>query len=299
MQNKAPHSSFLYAALIFLAGTSYGFAIPIVRTADAFGIDASSIVPLQYWTAFIVFGIVFLVKRPKLPGRKTVAKYLLLGASMSMCSFNYYMSTLLLHGAISVVFMFQFVWMVIVMECIYARKLPDVRTVIAVVIVLVGTVLAAEVLETGSGPLDPLGVFLGILSGFFYAVFLFASGKMSNEVTTPARMVCILPGGIITSSIVLPGCYVQVVTNPMVIPVGIALGCMIVLIPLALISYSTPKLSAATSTIMASSELPMGVLFTWAIIGEGPTALGLLGVVLVLLGIVISQIPIGRLEKEG
>jgi drug/metabolite transporter (DMT)-like permease len=297
VQKGTTRSPLLYAALIFLAGTSYGFAIPIVRTADAFGINASSIVPLQYWTAFIVFAIVCLVKRPKMPDRKTVGKYLLLGASMSMCSFNYYMSTLLLHGAISVVFMFQFVWMVIVMECIYSRTLPGKRTVAAVVIVLVGTVLAAEVLESSSGPLDPMGVFLGILSGFFYAVFLFASGKMRNEVTTPARMVCILPGGIIMSSIVLPGCYVQVVSNPAVIPVGLALGFMIVLIPLALISFSTPRLSAATSTIMASSELPMGVLFTWAIIGEGPTALGLLGVVLVLLGIVVSQIPLRKPNK--
>ena len=298
MQTVLTRSSFFYAALVFLAGTSYGFAIPIIRIAKSFGIDASSIVPLQYWMVLAVCVIACIVKRPKMPDRKTVGKYLLLGASMSMCSYNYFKSTVLLHGAISVVFLFQFVWMVIVMECIYARKLPDRRTVIAVVIVLAGTVLATQVLETGVGPLNPQGVLQGILSGFFYGLFLFASGKMKNEVSTPARMVCILPGGIILSSIVLPGCYAQVASNPQVLLVGLALGLMIVLIPLALLSFSTPKLPASTATIMASSELPMGVLFTWAIIGEGPTALGLLGVVLVLLGIAISQLPAPRFRHS-
>jgi drug/metabolite transporter (DMT)-like permease len=70
---------------------------------------------------------------------------------------------------------------------------------------------------------------------------------------------------------------------------GLALGLIGICTPVILIALSAPKLPTSLTTIMASSELPSGVICAMIFMGD-PISLPVgFGVVLVLVGIVVSE----------
>ena len=64
-----------------------------------------------------------------------------------------------------------------------------------------------------------------------------------------------------------------------------------VILPTTLINYASPKLSTGMVSVMASSELPVGILAAWVLVGDEPTPLVLFGAALVLVGIILKQLP--------
>ena len=71
---------------------------------------------------------------------------------------------------------------------------------------------------------------------------------------------------------------------------GIPIALSAQLIPVALLGIGTPYLTTGISTIMASSELPSGIVFSALALSEFPSPLQVVGVIAVLAGIVVSQI---------
>jgi drug/metabolite transporter (DMT)-like permease len=77
-----------------------------------------------------------------------------------------------------------------------------------------------------------------------------------------------------------------VVIDPLL---SIVLGVVGICFPIVLIAISAPKLPTGLTAIMASSELPSGVICAALIIGEPVSFTMGLGVALVLMGIVVSE----------
>lgn len=280
-----------YALIVFVAGSSYGFVVPIVKIATAHGVAVADILPAQYMVAFVAAVAVTALRHISLPAPIELLKLAFMGLLAAGTSLCYYRAVALLPSTVALTLLFQFVWIGIVIECISTRKAPGRRTVTAVVIVLVGTVLAAGVLEESALTLDPFGVAFGLGSAVFYSLFLFFSGKVGTQYAVPVRTIMLAVGGFTLSSICNPSFFSEGLTNPSMWPFALALGVMGVLMPTSLIAFASPKLPPSVVTVMASSELPMGVLCAWAIIGDTPSPLALVGVVLVLAGIVYNQLP--------
>ena len=278
-----------YALIVFVAGSSYGFVVPIVKIAAQHGVSVADILPAQYIVAFTVALAVVLVRRLPFPSVRDLPKLAgmgLLAAGTSLC---YYRAVALLPGTVALTLLFQFVWIGVVLECASTRRLPAKRTMAAVVVVLVGTVFAAGLLEDALSSLDLAGVLFGLGSAVFYALFLFFSGRVGVDCAVPVRTVMLAAGAFVLASAFNVDYFTGALWDASVWPFAVALGVVGVLMPTSLIALASPKLSPSVVTVMASSELPMGVLCAWAIIGEQPSPLALVGVVLVLGGIVLSQ----------
>ena len=70
--------------------------------------------------------------------------------------------------------------------------------------------------------------------------------------------------------------------------------------PVALFGIATPHLTPGLAAIMASSELPCGIALSALVLGEPVEGLQVAGVVAILAGIVISQLPhLGRRSDIG
>ena len=52
-------------------------------------------------------------------------------------------------------------------------------------------------------------------------------------------------------------------------------------------------------SVMASSELPVGIFAAWALVGDAPTPLTLFGAFLVLAGIVVKQLPAIAADRKN
>lgn len=287
MKNSAAFNSLL----VFVAGASYGFIVPAVKSAMEVGVYPADFLPLQYLTALVMCLVFVLVRRVRFAAPLSCARLALLGVFTGLTSICYYTSVSLLPSAAALTLLFQYVWVSVLIECLVEHRLPERSTVVAVAIVLVGTLFAAGVFEGGIGALDPLGVAFGAASAVFYALFLFFSGRIGADQPPALRALMLTVGGLVVTSIANPACYTSAFFDASVWPYAVGMSVLGVLLPTTLINYASPKLSAGMVSVMASSELPVGILSAWVLVSDTPTPLVLFGAVLVLVGIVVKQLP--------
>lgn len=281
----------LYSLIVFAAGACYGFIVPVVKMAASSNVFPHTFLPVQYFLAMAacVLGALMFRKRPKRP--KKLWKLGILGLFTGGTSTCYYTSVSMLPSAVALTMLFQYVWVSIVIECIARRKLPSASSVISACIVLVGTFFAAGIFDGSFSDLDPIGLAFGAASAIFWALYLNFSGSIGVDEPVVVRTLMLSVGGLLLTSVMNPGAYVTAVTEPSIWPFAVALSIMGILGPTAMINFASPRLSTGTVSIMASSELPVGILAAWAIVQDTPTPYALFGTVLVLIGIVSKQVP--------
>ena len=266
--------------------------MPAVKSATAIGVYPADFLPLQYLVALVACLGFALVRRVRFASPRECAKMAVLGVLTGCTSICYYNSVSLLPSAAALTLLFQYVWVSVLIECIVERRLPAPSTVVAVIIVLVGTVFAAGLLEGSLSTLDPLGVAMGAGSAVFYALYLYLSGRIGVDQPAALRAAMLPVGGLVVTSLANPACYTTALFDANVWPYAIGMSILGVILPTTLINYASPKLSTGMVSVMASSELPVGIFAAWAIVGDAPTPLVLFGACLVLVGIVVKQLPV-------
>ena len=247
--------------------------------------------PLQYLVAFLVCLAIMLVRRIKWASPKNLAKLALLGVFTGGTSVCYYSAVSLLPSSAALTLLFQYIWISVLIECLHKKKLPATSTIIAIVITLVGTLFATGLLDGSVAALNPLGIAYGLGSALFYALFLYYSGTLGTGQPIVLRTTMLTAGGLLFTSIASPAAYTQAFFDPITWPFAIGFAVLGILIPTTLINFASPKLTTGMVSIMASSELPVGIFAAWAIVGDAPSPLVLFGAFLVLAGIVVKQLP--------
>lgn len=284
-------SKLIYSAIVFIAGSCYGFIVPVIKVAASNDVYPHTFLPMQYLVAAIVCGLGILIfrKRPKRP--KKLWKVAILGIFTGGTSICYYTAVSMLPSTVALTMLFQYVWIGILMDCLINRKLPALSSIVSGCIVLTGTFFAAGIFDGSISDLDPMGLVVGACSAIFWASYLNFSGRIGTDEPVIVRTLMLALGGLTLTTILNPGAYVTAATNPSIWPYVFALSALGILGPTAMINFASPKLSAGTVAIMASSELPVGVLAAWAIVQDVPSGAALFGVILVLVGIVSKQFP--------
>lgn len=273
--------------------------MPAVKSATAVGVYPADFLPLQYLVALVACLGFALVRRVKFASPRECAKMAVLGVLTGCTSICYYNSVSLLPSAAALTLLFQYVWVSVLIECVVERHLPSPSTVVAVIIVLVGTVFAAGLLEGSLGTLDPLGVAMGAGSAVFYALYLYLSGRIGVGQPAALRAAMLPAGGLLVTSVANPACYATALFDPNVWPYAVGMSILGVILPTTLINYASPKLSTGMVSVMASSELPVGIFAAWALVGDAPTPLTLFGTFLVLAGIVVKQLPAIAADRKN
>ena len=295
------HNSFLitlkYSMLVFAAGVAYGSELPLVRAAQMAGFDTSDILKAQYLFAALFLGIFALIFARAKINFKQFLQLALIGALSTGLSFGYYNAMKALPPATAVTLLFQFAWMGVVLQAIVEHKLPSRTTVFAVLIILVGTFLATGVFEPQNwGKVTLPGILFGILSALCYTFFLFFSGRFATTLPTASRAFVTTIGSIALAFMLAPSFFVAGAVQQGVVQFlqGMAifmipLAVLGILVPLVLVQVAAPHLQNGVVSIMAASELPAGIVMAALFLNEEVSALVIVGVVVVLAGIVLSQ----------
>ena len=228
-------TTFTNSVLIFIAGSSYGFIVPVIKTANENGIFPSTVLPLQYLIALVASLIFVLVRRIEWSSPKKLCEMAILGIFTGGTSICYYTAVTLLPSSAALTLLFQYVWISVLIECIHKRKLPTLSSVIAIAVILIGTVFATGLLDDSAISLDPIGVAFGAASAVFYALFLYFSGIIGVGQPTALRAVMLAAGGVIATSIVSPGAYIAAVQTPQVWPYSFALSILGIIFPTTVI----------------------------------------------------------------
>ena len=175
---------------------------------------------------------------------------------------------------------------------------PSRGTLIALPIVLFGVVCISGVVGSGAyGDAPTLGVLLGLLTAFCYAGYLLTIRLSGRDQRRPAGPVAI--GTLVTALVAM---VVGVVGGDLDPTPGLGSLAWLALYGVTsqslgylLIAISLPRLPAVIVSIILLAQPVITVALAMILLGEAPSPAQLLGVGLVIGGIAIATVPVGRL----
>jgi drug/metabolite transporter (DMT)-like permease len=178
---------------------------------------------------------------------------------------------------------------------------PSRATLVALPIVLVGVVFISGVVGSGAYGADPaMGVILGILTAFCYAGYLLTIRLGGRDQSRPA-------GPVATATLVtaLGAIAVGLVVGDLdMTPTASSLFWLVLYgitsqsLGYLLISISLPRLPAVIVSVILLVQPVISVALARVLLGETPSAAQLVGVGLVIGGIAIATVPVGRVRDS-
>ncbi|MEW5989774.1 MAG: DMT family transporter [Chloroflexota bacterium] len=179
---------------------------------------------------------------------------------------------------------------------------PPRPVIAATPIVLGGAVLISGVVGAGAyGANPPLGVGLGLLTALCYAGYLLVIRRGTQNVRRPAG-----PVAVSTASTMVVAVVAGVVVGDLdPVPAWPSHGWLALLgltsqsIGYLLISMSLPRLPAALVSIILLVQPVATVLLARILLAEVPSVVQLGGVALIIGGIAVATLPVGRLRDRA
>ena len=307
--------------LVGLGATSYGMLATFVKMAYGEGYTTAEVTSSQF-----VFGIIgillinaFQRKRnnnTSVRASKTNIKQLMLaGTSTGLTSIFYYLAVKFdIPVSIAIVLLMQTVWMGVLLEWFLEKKTPSTVKIISVIIVLIGTALATNLINS-SIKLNPLGLFFGMLAAASFTTTMFTANRVATEISSAQRSLYMLFGGGIM--VLIFTLLTQIIPNQsaefadalgvfstakdfdfkIFFTWGIVLSLFGTIIPPMLLNAGFPLTGIGLGSIVSSLELPVSVLMAFFLLHEQVLFIQWLGILLIILAIVIMNVNFKKKEK--
>lgn len=303
--------------LVGLGASIYGMLATIVKIAYRDGYTTAEVTTSQFIIGILCLLVLNLIqtttsKKPLVkPKKKDVFKLVLAGTSLGFTSTFYYLSVQFINVSIAIVLLMQSVWISIVIESLIFRAFPSLRKLISTVLILIGTLLATNVIGS-EVQLDWRGIFWGMLAAISFSTTMFTSNRIANYLPTFRKSLLMLSGGLV---IVLLFCLVTQIVPSSVESVadfyeeinfkfattdnfdfsifykyGIFLAIFGTILPPIFFNLGFPKVGLGLGSIVSSIELPVSVLFAYFFLSEQVLAIQWLGIAMILSAIVYMNL---------
>lgn len=281
--------------LVGLGATSYGMLATFVKLAYKDGFTTAEVTTSQF--IYGILGVLIINIFQKINTKtvsvkatpKNIMQLMLAGTSLGMTSVFYYLCVKYINVSIAIVLLMQTVWMGVLLEWFLDKKAPSIQKIFSVGIVLIGTVLATNILKSEM-ELDWRGIFWGLLAAASFTTTMFTANKIALGVSSAQRSLYMLLGG----AIIVFGFSVYTQVTPFNLEIfkeyGIFLTLFGTIIPPLLMNAGFPHTGLGLGSIVSSLELPVSVLMAFIILHEKVVLLQWTGILLIILAIVIMNI---------
>ena len=281
--------------LVALGATSYGMLATFVKLAYKDGFTTAEVTTSQF--IYGILGVLIINIFQKINTKtvsvkatpKNIMQLMLAGTSLGMTSVFYYLCVKYINVSIAIVLLMQTVWMGVLLEWFLDKKAPSIQKIFSVGIVLIGTVLATNILKSEI-ELDWRGIFWGLLAAASFTTTMFTANKIALGVSSAQRSLYMLLGG----AIIVFGFSVYTQVTPFNLEIfkeyGIFLALFGTIIPPLLMNAGFPHTGLGLGSIVSSLELPVSVLMAFIILHEKVVLLQWTGILLIILAIVIMNI---------
>ena len=281
--------------LIGLGATSYGMLATFVKMAYAEGFTTPEVTIAQF--VYGITGILLINAFQKAQNKnqatkaapKTIAQLLLAGTSLGMTSVFYYLAVKYIPVSIAIVLLMQTVWMGVLFEMLLEKKIPSAQKITSVVVVLLGTALATNIIENQIA-FDWRGIVLGLLSAVSFTTTMFTANRVGIGVSSAQRSLFMLLGG----AVIVFGFAIANQTGDFHFEIfakwGIVLALFGTIIPPLLFNAGFPLTGIGLGSIVSALELPVSVLMAYFLLNENINTWQWIGIVLIILAIVIMNV---------
>ena len=246
------------------------------------------------------------------PTSKEVKNLMLAGTSLGCTSLFYYIAVQYINVSIAIVLLMQSVWFSVVVESFLTKKIPNARKIVSVIIVLVGTILATNLINE-SLDLDWKGIFWGLLAAASYTLTMFTSNTLATHLPVFRKSIIMLLGGSVVVFAFLffaqigplhfeglKSFYLTFTDNTEHIhsfnysilwKYGLILSLFGTIIPPILFNVGFPNAGLGLGSIVSSLELPVSVTMAFVLLGEKVIFIQWVGIILILFAIVLMNLP--------
>ncbi len=294
MNNKILKGSLLVA----LGAASYGLLATFVKMAYQENYTLAEVTFAQFSIGLVGVGLLGLISKfskkssQNKSRRKTtsIPKLIFTGISLGTTSTFYYLSIQHIPVSVGIVLLMQTVWMGVVLEMIILRKLPSYRTIIAVLLILFGTILATNMLVESS-QINWVGIGWGLLAAMSYTFFVFTTNRVATEMNAIQKTFWMLIGGF--AFVVLFSFSSLVVKFDLTVFLkwGPILALFGTILPPILFSFGMPLTGLGLGTILSSIEIPVSVLMAFFLLNESVNGWQWIGIGVIILTVIILNLP--------
>lgn len=280
------------AFCVLMGGTSFGLLASVVQIGLTSGFGAAEITGVQQLTGALMVWLLAAIRHRhwKTIHWRTAAALMAVGSLSGLTGFFYYSA--IAHSSVStgIVLLFQFTWMGTLLEWLLDKRKPRPFTYALLVLLFIGTVLAANVEGHPNTDFSWQGLGFGLLSAFTFALYLYLSGKVATDLSPWQRSPIMVTGSCLLILFLFPPVYLTMENITAGLGwLGLVSGLLGAVIPPICFAAGTPHLKPGTVTILSSVELPMAVLSAWLIVKETVLPQQWLGVLLILGAIALHE----------
>jgi drug/metabolite transporter (DMT)-like permease len=289
--------------LILIGASGYGMLSPLIKLAFEEGHLEGDITSAQATMGMAIMWLLVLVTPAarRSPFTGPWVKLALIGMfGLSLTSIFYNRTLAELDASLSIVLLFQFTWITILMECVASRKWPTPYQSIAVLIVMIGTILSVNLFGADLGRFNAKGLIFGLASAVTYSLFLFAAGRVESSHHPFLKSAWMMTAGTAVIYLFYPPVFLAGTgVDPIPLLVwGAVLGVVGQVVPTVSFIIGIPRVGSTLAAMLGALELPVAVIGALLMLGENVVLIQWMGMVLILGGVLVSEIRV-RGEKEA
>lgn len=287
--------------LVFLGAMSFGVLSTIVTFAYEKGYTLGEITGTQAFFGMAILWTLYFItsyKRKKAPNSTPKPqqkptqwwRVSIAGIFTGLVGIFYYQCVKLLPASVAIILLMQYLWISILIEAVVFKKKPSRKQLILMAVVLIGTLFAGGIFNEIVA-LNVQGVIYGMLAATCYAIFIMASGRIGNEMPVLKKSALMITGSCFITWLIFPPLFFfNGVLWAGLYAWGLSLALLGTVIPPLFFSAGIPKVGVSIGAILSAAELPVAVISSAFVLHESVNALQWVGVALILLSIVATNI---------
>ncbi|RAP78044.1 DMT family transporter [Paenibacillus montanisoli] len=291
------HSQWLYRLMMICGAGLLGVSATLVDYLYEAGYSIPDLTNVQYQLAVIGLWLGVFVsyrKLKRIPRRRDLLYMAVTGAAAAGGIVFYFQSLRLLPVSLAIILLFQFTWMVPIIDSIVKRKRPSMQKITGSAVILIGTVLAVgldwpQLKEASAG-----AAAVGLAAAFCFAISLYVPEYMKHDSPVIVRAAITLTFSAAAVLPVFPPEYViSGVFKDGLLWWGLLLAVIGQVIPNLFMLSAIPKIGGRTAGVLGAAELPVTLLSANLILGESMSWLRWFGAAIIVIGIFCSEFRFG------
>jgi drug/metabolite transporter (DMT)-like permease len=290
MKTKTLQGTLLIAA----AACCYGMLGTFVKLAYRDGFTTADITISQFTLGFVTLLVLHRIipgksKAEQKIGFKSPVQLMAAGSSLGLTSIFYYTAIQYIAVSLGIVLLLQAVWMSMVLEAILHKQRPTMMRLVAVFIIVTGTVLATGVLYELKS-LNGFGIMWGLLAAMAYTATLYSSNHLQLHLPPLQKSFWMVTGGLVIILLVFSPALIKGISIQVFISWGLPVALSGTIFPPVLFARGMPLTGMGSGAILTSLEVPVSIVVAHYWLGENISLLQWLGVLLILAAVVLLNI---------
>lgn len=284
--------------LVLFGACSFGILSTFVKLAYADGYSLGDVTGTQALFGAVLLWIFYFIQTKiqakESPKPKLTTHWLtLVGAGFftGLVSLTYYQCVKLVPASVAIILLMQFVWISVLLELFIYKKKPTANQILAIILILGGTIAASGWYENQSSDFNLTGILYGLLAALFYAIFLMLNGKLGNEYPPLKKSALMITGACLLIFVILPPTFlINGALTGSLLKWGIILAIFGTVIPPLCFASGIPKAGLTLSSILSSAELPVAVSMSALVLHEEVSLIRWLGVAIILGAMILPNL---------